>query len=316
MTELVDDIFDTNANFGYDVALDGDLLVVGAQLLDRVSGTYQNEGGAYVFRRNASNVWNQAGKLFRVGAQDNERAGSSVAIEGTRIIVGATSVDGAGLARGAAYVFENPTQANNGWSQVAELTASDAADSDSFGTAVSLLGGSVWVGAQGHNASAGQMYRYDVDQGGIAAWGETEVYAHSAPATNQWLGSSIAATTEHVAVGAFGIGGKGAVLVYPAPGGGASAVGGHVPGAAGPVSAHPNPFNPATTLAFSLESRSEVEVLIHDLRGALVASLFRGTLDAGAHALTWRADAMPSGLYLATVRTGMTMRTTQITLMK
>ncbi len=66
---------------------------------------------------------------------------------------------------------------------------------------------------------------------------------------------------------------------------------------------YPNPFNPATTLAFSLASAGPVRLTVHDLRGRLVATLADGDLPAGAHALTWRGDdavgrPVASGVYL------------------
>lgn len=91
---------------------------------------------------------------------------------------------------------------------------------------------------------------------------------------------------------------------------------GGVPGALSGVSAYPNPFNPATTLGFSVDRRGEVEVIVHDLRGALVARVHQETLEAGAHAVSWRADGIPAGVYLATVRAGNASRTLPVALIK
>jgi len=91
---------------------------------------------------------------------------------------------------------------------------------------------------------------------------------------------------------------------------------GDVPGALSGVAAYPNPFNPTTTLGFSVDRRGEVEVVVHDLRGALVTRVHQGILDAGAHAVTWRADGVPAGVYLATVRAGVVSRTLPVALVK
>ncbi|MFN2370289.1 MAG: hypothetical protein ABR506_03945, partial [Candidatus Krumholzibacteriia bacterium] len=91
---------------------------------------------------------------------------------------------------------------------------------------------------------------------------------------------------------------------------------GGTPAAPVGIAAYPNPFNPATKLAFTLDHRGEVEVLVHDLRGALVARLYRGELDAGAHEVEWRAEGVPSGVYLATVRAGAARQSTPLTLVK
>lgn len=316
VAELEDDIYDTNAGFGASVALDGDFVVVGARMLDRAPGTYLNEGGAYVFQLDEFNYWTQVGKLFRTGAADNERAGTAVAIEGTRIVVGAYAADAGGLDRGAAYVFENPSLAADGWVQVAELIADDGGDNDHFGTSIALRDGNAWVGATGHDGSAGRAYRFAVDQGGPGAWGQAEAFGAAAPAVNDWLGKAIAVSATSVAIGAFGAGTGGAVLVYAGPGGGTSAVDRLVPDAPVGLVALPNPFNPATRLRFAVEREGRFEIDVRDLRGALVERVFTGRLPAGDHEIEWRADGLASGVYLANVRGMGSSRTVRLTLVK
>jgi hypothetical protein len=66
----------------------------------------------------------------------------------------------------------------------------------------------------------------------------------------------------------------------------------------------PNPFNPRTTIAFSLARRSRVRLGVYDLAGRLVQELVAGeSLDAGPHARVWegvdgRGRAVASGVYL------------------
>jgi flagellar hook assembly protein FlgD len=72
---------------------------------------------------------------------------------------------------------------------------------------------------------------------------------------------------------------------------------------------HPNPFNPRTTLAFSLPARAAVTVEILDPRGRRVALLQPGVLPAGRHELTWdgtdlRGSTVAGGIYLYRVRAG------------
>ena len=69
----------------------------------------------------------------------------------------------------------------------------------------------------------------------------------------------------------------------------------------------PNPFNPATVIAFDLSRPSAVSLEIYDLRGLLVRRLVQGNLPARHHALTWdgRTDSgqqAPSGTYLYRLR--------------
>lgn len=50
----------------------------------------------------------------------------------------------------------------------------------------------------------------------------------------------------------------------------------------------PNPFNPATTIAFELPSAGDVELSVYTASGRRVATLVEGRVDAGRHAATWR----------------------------
>jgi len=72
---------------------------------------------------------------------------------------------------------------------------------------------------------------------------------------------------------------------------------------------HPNPFNPATQLAFTLARDAHVQLAIHDLRGRLVRHLVAAELPAGRHTVTWhgRDDSgrsVASGVYLSRLVAG------------
>jgi len=73
-------------------------------------------------------------------------------------------------------------------------------------------------------------------------------------------------------------------------------------------SAGPNPFNPTAGLVVEVPRDGAVRVVVHDLRGRRVRTLFAGELARGGHALTWdgRDDAgraSPSGAYVVRVTT-------------
>ncbi|MBE0645662.1 MAG: T9SS type A sorting domain-containing protein [Bacteroidetes bacterium] len=61
---------------------------------------------------------------------------------------------------------------------------------------------------------------------------------------------------------------------------------------------YPNPFNPATTIRFSIPRRSTVVLRVFNLVGEEVSTIQRGELDAGEHALSFRAEGLPSGVYV------------------
>jgi len=61
--------------------------------------------------------------------------------------------------------------------------------------------------------------------------------------------------------------------------------------------AHPNPFNPVTTIRFNVPEISEVDVSIYNIQGRLVENLLKGQLSEGYHNLQWNANKFPSGVY-------------------
>jgi uncharacterized delta-60 repeat protein len=64
---------------------------------------------------------------------------------------------------------------------------------------------------------------------------------------------------------------------------------------------YPNPFNPATTIRFTLPLATQVNLSIYDISGRLVTSLVDGFREAGIHEATFNASRLPSGIYLARI---------------
>lgn len=88
-----------------------------------------------------------------------------------------------------------------------------------------------------------------------------------------------------------------------------------------PLSAYPNPFNPATRVAFELPAGGQARLDIVDLRGRHVTTLHDGILGAGRHELEWRGRdrsgrAVPGGVYLARLVTAQGQRVTKLSLAK
>jgi len=71
----------------------------------------------------------------------------------------------------------------------------------------------------------------------------------------------------------------------------------------------PNPFNPSTTITFSLAEGGAAELRVFDVRGRNLRVLAAGDLPAGEHSVTWdgRDDdgrPVPSGIYFYKLRCG------------
>ena len=79
---------------------------------------------------------------------------------------------------------------------------------------------------------------------------------------------------------------------------------------------YPNPFNPSTTISFSLPTKSTVSLKILDVTGREVAVLVSGLLPAGLHSRQWEAANMPSGVYFSRLQVGNYMATKKLLLLK
>ena len=87
------------------------------------------------------------------------------------------------------------------------------------------------------------------------------------------------------------------------------------------LQAAPNPFNPATTLRFTLPTAGRARVEVFDMRGRRVRTLLAGQLAAGEHARRWDGrDAagrvLPSAVYLARVTAGGGQATAKVVLVQ
>jgi hypothetical protein len=71
----------------------------------------------------------------------------------------------------------------------------------------------------------------------------------------------------------------------------------------------PNPFNPMTTIAFSLTAAGRADLRVHDAAGRLVRQLVSGALPEGRHQVVWDGTndegvRVGSGIYFYTLRAG------------
>lgn len=78
----------------------------------------------------------------------------------------------------------------------------------------------------------------------------------------------------------------------------------------------PNPFNPSTTIRFSLEAESKVTLDVFAVNGAKIATLSEGVMSAGEHEAVWNATGFPSGVYFCRMKAGITEKTIKMTLVK
>ena len=84
---------------------------------------------------------------------------------------------------------------------------------------------------------------------------------------------------------------------------------------------YPNPFNPSTSISYVLEENGMVSLLIYDMRGRLVSTLFEGRQNSGYHTMDWNGTdglggPISAGSYIYTIQVGNEMITKKMTLLK
>jgi uncharacterized repeat protein (TIGR01451 family) len=79
---------------------------------------------------------------------------------------------------------------------------------------------------------------------------------------------------------------------------------------------YPNPFNPETVIPFGLPERSHVRLAVYSVLGRLVEVLLDEDVAAGRHRVTWKADNLPTGVYLVRLQAGSVQQVQRVTLVK
>ena len=87
------------------------------------------------------------------------------------------------------------------------------------------------------------------------------------------------------------------------------------------VSNYPNPFNPTTTIEYSLPSETNVELDIFNIKGQKVKTLAQGGHKAGVHSVTWNGNnsfgkQVSSGIYFYRLKTNSKTVNRKILLLK
>ncbi|MGA8150838.1 MAG: hypothetical protein WB952_07805 [Terriglobales bacterium] len=187
-----------DAFLGSSVAVSGDTVAVGAD--GATIGSHPYQGAAYIFVEPAGG-WTTTsafnGKLTAKDGARGDQFGYSVSIDGITFVAGARYANiGTNSAQGAAYEFNRPKA---GWKTTgnfnAKLTASDGAAGDMLGTAVSVNGSSVVLGAPnatiGSNPQQGAVYAFSKPTTGWVSSTETAKLTTSKGVAGDQLGYSV-----------------------------------------------------------------------------------------------------------------------------
>ena len=183
-------------DFGYSVSISGDTVVIGAPFEDTAAG--HEAGAAHVFVRSGT-TWTPQQTLTAPDGSIQDFFGTSVAVSGDTIVVGAFGHGTVWAGDGAAYVF---VRTGTTWTEQQELTASDPAPGDSLGISVSIDADTAVIGANGDDtvgADAGSAYVF-VRSG--SSWSEQQKLVAPDGAAGDGFGVGVSISEDTAVVGA------------------------------------------------------------------------------------------------------------------
>ncbi len=213
--------------FGGAIAISGDMMVVGSYQATVDEEEYQ--GAAYLYGRNVGGpgAWGLIKKLIADDGVAEDYFGSSVAIYGTTVVIGA--YDHYNGRPGAAYIFERDAGGLGMWGQAKKLSAPDGAIEDCFGASVAVSGGTIVVSAIHATIDGkedqGAAYVFGRNVGGSGNWGMVAKLTADDGVAEDMFGASAAIDGATIAVGTIyadvrGYGHAGAVYLFSRDAGG------------------------------------------------------------------------------------------------
>jgi len=197
--EIINPTNGLGGDFGHSVALRASTLVVGAPH-EYAEPDEDDRGAVFVFEYDEPR-W-QLRQQFRPSDSENyDRFGFSVALSSSSMAVGAPGESDSGtIENGAVYILDYD---GSEWAQTHKLLAQDKAESDRFGSALSVSGDVLAVGADGEDSGGlpenGAVYIFEH---GDSGWIETQKLLANEPSASAVFGTTVAASGHRVAVGA------------------------------------------------------------------------------------------------------------------
>ena len=157
--------------FGTSLSLDAGSLVIGDPGAREVENNHR--GYAYIYSKTATDNWYLEAKVTGENLKPGDDLGSSVSLDGNRLVVGAAqnrygypNPDLIDVDPGVALIFERT--APGVWEEMETLVAPNADARDRFGTSVSAKAGKVIVGAFLEDSANGIMSNNDLESAGAA----------------------------------------------------------------------------------------------------------------------------------------------------
>jgi len=79
---------------------------------------------------------------------------------------------------------------------------------------------------------------------------------------------------------------------------------------------YPNPYNPVTTISYSLPLKSQVELILYNTLGESIKHLVSGEKEAGSYEVEFNATGLPSGIYFYRIQAGDYIETKKMVLLR
>lgn len=202
-----------DARFGCAIATDNDVVVIGARTAPGYIGSMTRPGAAYVYQM--ANESLQLTQVLLPEVTEWGQFGSSVAISGNTIVVGAPLGLSNGVNSGFASIFKKNDAT---WQRDAKLTLPMGEPNDEFGMSVATDGTTVVIGAPRRSSSAedsGAAYIYEKIDG---EWQQTAAIDAPAGGIGDAFGGNVAVDGDTIAISAMNDDtdgpGRGSVYLY------------------------------------------------------------------------------------------------------
>ena len=185
----------SSALYGFSVARSGPMLAIGSPGFPAAG---PGAGAVFIFTRTGAE-WLSTSILFADGVQPGDNTGSSVAIDGTTLVVGLRKADSLGTDSGSVHVFEF---SGFGWVDVATLTDPDGGEFDEFGASVAIDGDVIVVGSPYDLNGVNETGSVSVFRRVAGVWQHEQKLLSAVGDNGDSFGTSVAVSGDRLAVGA------------------------------------------------------------------------------------------------------------------
>lgn len=188
------------SSFGGSTAIEGSVAVVGAFYECYDTEDSIRTGSVYVFKENESGDWVRIQRILPYDGRSYQSFGSSIALEGSLLVVGSSNDNEYGICAGSAYIYE--LDDSGSWEAVQKLGVAEAADGAVYGSSLAVSGTDILISAFGDAMNTGRAYLYSKESPG--SWVKKQELHASDRAEDMYYGIAVDIEDDVVVIGAYG----------------------------------------------------------------------------------------------------------------